>query len=205
MAVCEPGGRLPDADVADVDAATYPLCFLEPLRHLDEPARLQAGGVLEKDGGTAGPLAQARIELAHHGKQAVCLRSHLTLVVDDQAGNAASESAGEFYDQVAALLVQEIGAAVQVDHRQAGMGRHEPQNMIKFTWRVGVHLGGHAHLGETEPGEPQERIVACDTSLEQGMNGPRHLVAGAGFRRTASRQTLPTRSVTIHDLHSTPS
>ena len=112
--------------------------------------------------------------------------------MDDQAGHAASESAGEFRDQGAALLVQEIGVAVQVDHRQAGMGRHEFQNMIKFTWRVGVHLGGQARLGETEPSEPQERVVACDTSLEQGMNGLRH-------------QTLPTWPVTIHDLHLTRS
>jgi hypothetical protein len=72
------------------------------------------------------------------------------------------------------------------------MGRHELQNMIKFTWRAGVHLGGQARLGETEPREPQERIVACDTSLEQGMDGPRH-------------QTLATWPVTIHDLHPTPS
>jgi len=153
MAACEPGRRLSYADVADVDAATYSLSFLEPLRHLDEPARLQAYGVLEKDGGTVRPLAKARIELAHHGKQAVCLRRHLTAVMDDYTREPAGESAGEFRDHGAAPLVQDIDAAVQVDHRQVRMGRYELQNMIKLVWRVSVHLGGQAHLGEAEPSE----------------------------------------------------
>ena len=94
MAVREPGRRLPDADVADVEAGANPLSFLEPLRHLHEPAWLHAGGVLEKDDGTVRPLTQACIELAHHGKQAVCLCLHLTAVVDDYT-RAGRRTGGE--------------------------------------------------------------------------------------------------------------
>ena len=46
------------------------------------------------------------------------------------------------------------------------MRGHESQHMLKLRWRVGVHLGGHAHLGETEPGQLEQRIVACDAALE---------------------------------------
>src|SRR5215470_6957410 len=42
MAVSEPGGRLSQADVANVDAVTNPLSALEPLRDLDEPAAIQS-------------------------------------------------------------------------------------------------------------------------------------------------------------------
>jgi hypothetical protein len=122
--------------------------------------------------------------------------------MDDHTPEPAGESVGEFRDHGAAPLVQDVDTAVQVDHRQVPMGRYELQNMIKLAWRVRVHLGGQAHLGETEPCELEERIVACDASLEQGMNGLRHLLAGAGVRRTGSLTTWPG---TIHDLHSTPS
>src|SRR5258707_645903 len=57
MAACEPGGRLPYAEVADVDAAADPFGVLELLRQRDEPARLQAGGVLEEEERTCRPLA----------------------------------------------------------------------------------------------------------------------------------------------------
>src|SRR5438128_1755175 len=77
MAASEPGGHLPQADVADVDAATNPLGVLETLRHLDEPAAIQSGGVLEKNEGTIRPLAKVGIQLAHRGKQAACLCRHL--------------------------------------------------------------------------------------------------------------------------------
>jgi hypothetical protein len=46
------------------------------------------------------------------------------------------------------------------------MGRYEVQNMLKVVWRVGIRLGGQAHLGEAEPSEPEQRIVACDAPLE---------------------------------------
>ena len=152
--------------MADVDAATHSLSVLEPFRYLDKPGQLQAGGVLEKDDGTVWPLAQARVELAQHGKQAACLCSHLTFVVHDQAGHAACESAGESRDHVTARLVQEIDAAVQVDHRQVRMRRHEGQNMLQLVRCAGVHLGGQAQLREAEPSQPEQRIVACDAPLE---------------------------------------
>ena len=56
MAAPEPGRRLPDADMADVDAAADAFSVVEPLRHFDEPPRLQARGVLEKDKGATRPL-----------------------------------------------------------------------------------------------------------------------------------------------------
>src|SRR5260370_35932391 len=94
MAACEPGGRLSYANVADVDAATDSLGVLEPLRHIDEPAWIQAGGVLEKDDGPIRALAKARVQLAHRGDQAVGLCLHLMVVVDDQARDPACEAAG---------------------------------------------------------------------------------------------------------------
>src|SRR5580704_1227826 len=71
MAVPEPGGRLSQADVADVDAAADSLGVLEPLGHLDEPAAIQSGGVLEEDHGPIRALAKAGIQFAHSGKQAL--------------------------------------------------------------------------------------------------------------------------------------
>jgi len=56
MAAREPGRRLPYTDVADIDTATDALRVAEPLRHLYEPPRFQAGRVLEKDERTARPL-----------------------------------------------------------------------------------------------------------------------------------------------------
>ena len=90
MAAPEPGRRLPDAEVADVDAATDSFGVAEPLRHLDEPPGLKARGVLEEDEGATRPLAKPRIELAQHAEQAVCLFPHLTFVMDDETGDAAA-------------------------------------------------------------------------------------------------------------------
>ncbi|HEX9357055.1 MAG TPA: hypothetical protein VF933_24965 [Streptosporangiaceae bacterium] len=73
--------------------------------------------------------------------------------MDDHTREPAGESAGEFRDHGAAPFVQDIDAAVQVDHRQVRMGRHELQNMIKLIRRIGVHLSGQAHLGEAEPSQ----------------------------------------------------
>jgi hypothetical protein len=151
MAACESGGRLSDADVADIKAATDSFSVLETLRYLDVPARLQADGVFEKDDGTVRPLAKARIELPHRGKQLVRLHRHLRFVMDDQAGNAAREAVGEFPNHGTAPRVQHIDATVQVDHRQEPMMRHELQNVLKFVRRVGIHLGAQTHLGEAEP------------------------------------------------------
>jgi hypothetical protein len=86
--------------------------------------------------------------------------------VDDQAGDPACEAVGEFSHHRAAPLVQHIDAAAQVDHGQAPMGRRELQDVLKLVRRIGVYLGGHAHLGETEPSELEQRIVPRDALLE---------------------------------------
>jgi hypothetical protein len=166
MAAREPGRRLPYTDVTHVDAATDALRVAEPLRHLHEPSRFQAGRVLEKDERAARPLTQTRIEPTHHAKQLACLLPHCMFVVDDEASDAAREAAGELPHHVAAALVQHIDAAIQMDHRQVRMRGHEPQNVLKLIRCVGIHLGGQAHLSEAEPGELEQRIVPRDASLE---------------------------------------
>ena len=205
MAAREPGRRLPDAEVADVDAATDSFSVPEPLRHLDEPPGLKARGVLEEDEGAVRPLAQPRIELAHHAKQAVCLFPHLMFVMDDQAGDAARESVGELPDHGAARLVQHIDAAVQVDRRPVRVRGHEPQHVLELRWRVGIYLGGQAHLREAEASQLEQRIVSRDASLEQAMNRPEHLSVRAGFRRARFAKTPTTWAGTIHDPHPTAS
>jgi hypothetical protein len=172
MAKPEPGRGLLNADVADVDAAADPLCVLEPLGHLDEPARIQASGVLEEDNGATGPLAKARIQLAHPGKQAIGLCPHVMVVMDDKPNDPACEAVSKFPDRGATPLVQHIDAAIQVHHGQARMGGDEAQDILQLLRRIGVHLGRHAHLGETEPSEFQQSIVPGNALLEQGMNGP---------------------------------
>jgi hypothetical protein len=169
MTVAEPRGHLPQADVADIDAAADPLSVAEALRHLDEPAAVQPGGVLEEDERTARPPAQARVQVAQAGHQAVGLRPHLTLVVNDQAGDAAREAVGEFPHLGAVPPVQHVDAAAQVHHGQALMGGHERQDVLELFRCVGVHLGGRAHLGEAQPGQPEQRIVPVYALLEQGV------------------------------------
>ena len=75
--------------------------------------------------GPSGRSAQARIQLAHPGQQAVGLRRHLMVVMDDQPGDPAREAVSEFRHRSAAPLVQDIDAAIQVHHGQARIGGHE--------------------------------------------------------------------------------
>ena len=91
-------------------------------------------------------------------------------VMDDKTGDAARKSVGELPDHGAAGLVQHIDAAVQMDHGPVPVRGHEPQQVLKLRWRVGIYLGGHAHLGETEPSQLEQRIVPRDPALEQGTN-----------------------------------
>jgi hypothetical protein len=170
MAVSEPGGRLSQADVADVDAATDSLGGLKVLRHLDEPAAIQSCGVLEKDEGAIGPLAKASIQLAQSGEQAVGLCRHLALVMDDQSGDAAGKAVGEFPHHGTVPPMQYVDATAQMDDRQAPMEGHELQDMLELVRRVRVYLGGRAHLGEAETSESEQRIVSINALLEQGMN-----------------------------------
>ncbi len=166
MAAAKPGGRLPYADVADVDTAANSLSVLQPFRQLDEQARLQARRILKEDGRTIGPLAKTRIELPRCGKHAVRLGPHVSAVVDDQTRDPSGEAVGEFPDRGAVLLVHEIDAAVQVNHRQARMGGRELQDIVKLARGVGVHLGCQAHLGEAERGQLEYRIIPRDALLE---------------------------------------
>src|ERR1700726_1462280 len=141
--------------MSDVDAAADSFGVPESLRYLDEPPAIQSGGVLEENHGSVRPLAEASIQFTHPGKQTVRLCPHLTLVMDDEAGDTAREAVGECPDQRAVPPVQHVDGAAQVDDGQARMGRYEPQDMLELIWRVGVDLGGRAHLGEAEPGEPE--------------------------------------------------
>jgi hypothetical protein len=47
--------------------------------------------------------------------------------------------------------------------------------MLELIWRVGVDLGGRAHLGEAEPGEPKQRLISVDALLKQRVNATRRL------------------------------
>ena len=108
MAEPEPGGGLFDADVADIDAEANPLRVLKLLRHLHEPAQIQAGGVLEEDEGAIGPLAKAGIQLAHPFEHAVGVCLHLALVMDDHSSDTACEAVSEFPDRGPASLVENV-------------------------------------------------------------------------------------------------
>jgi hypothetical protein len=39
------------------------------------------------------------------------------------------------------------------------MRRDEPEGPFQLVWGVSVEFGGHAHLGKTESGQLEERIV----------------------------------------------
>jgi hypothetical protein len=86
--------------------------------------------------------------------------------MDDQASDAACEAVRELPHHAEATLVQHVDATIQMDHGKVRMRRHEPQNVLKLIRCVGIHLGGQAHLSETEPGELEQRIVPRDASLE---------------------------------------
>jgi hypothetical protein len=155
MAVSESGDHLSQADVSDVDADAYSFGVPELFRHLDEPSAIQSRGVLEENQGTSWPLAEAGIQLTHPGEQTVRLCPHLTLIVNDEARDAAREAVGEFLYQRAVPPIQHVDPPVQVDDGQGWMGRYKPQDLLELIWRIGVDLGARAHLGEAEPGEPE--------------------------------------------------
>jgi hypothetical protein len=101
--------------------------------------------------------------------------------VDDQAADPAGEAAGELADQRPALLLQQVDVAAEVDGRQPWMRGHEPQHVLQLIRRVGVQFGGHARLGEAQPGQLEQRIIASDLPVEQGVNG-RYRITGAAGR-----------------------
>ena len=180
MAAGEPGGRQPVAEVADIDAAATRSTSWSFSATSTNQAGSRWAAYSRKTKGAVRPLAQARVELAQHGQQAVGLVPHVALVVDDQAADAAREAVGELPDRGAALLVQQVEAAVQVDYRQVWVRGHEIQDVLKLAGRVGVRLGGQARLSEAEASKLEQRIVPGEAPLEQGMEGLRHLLVRAG-------------------------
>jgi hypothetical protein len=121
--------------------------------------------------------------------------------------DAAREAAGELPDRGAALLVQQVDAAVQVDHRQVPVRGHEPQHVLELAGRVGVEFGGQAGLGEAEPGQLEQRIVPGHAPLEEGMKRLGHLPVRAGFRCAGFRRAGRAGATAIwpgmiHDSHS---
>src|SRR5262249_13766155 len=87
------------------------------------------------------------------------------------------------HDRGAALLVQQVDAAVQVDCRQARMRGDELQDMLELAGRVGVGLGSQARLGEAGAGQLEQRVVPGHAPVEQGVQGLGHLLSRAGGRR----------------------
>jgi hypothetical protein len=62
--------------------------------------------------------------------------------------------------------VQQVGAPVQVDDGQARPGGREPQHVLELTGAIGVHLGGHTHLGEPELGQAEQSVIPGHALLE---------------------------------------
>ena len=79
--------------------------------------------------------------------------------MNDQAGDPAGEAAGEVPHHRPAPLMQQVDAPVQVDEGQPRRGGREPQHVPELIGGIGVDLGGHAHLGEPELGQAEQRVI----------------------------------------------
>jgi hypothetical protein len=121
--------------------------------------------------------------------------------MDDKAGDAARETVGEFRDPGTVLLTEHVDTAVQVDRRKVSMRRDEPEGPLQLVWGVGVELGGHAHLGKTESGQLEERIVPGETSLEQAVNWSGRVPVLAAIRGGGFAGVPVNRAGNIHDPH----
>ena len=126
--------------------------------------------VLEEQPGRVGPLPKARVKFPQRGHQAVGLCAHVRLVVDDHAGQASCEVAGELLDHTAVAFAQHVQTAVQVDRGQTAVRRHIFEHMVKLIRGVRVRLSGEACLGEAEPGKPEQRRVAGYPLLEERVH-----------------------------------
>jgi Fe-S oxidoreductase len=170
MAAGEPGGGLPDPDVAHVDAGADPLGVLQLFGQLDEPPGFQAGRVFEEHPGRVRDAAEAGVQVPQGAHRIVGRVAHAGLVVDDHAGQAPGQAVGELLDQAAVPLVQQVQPAIQVNRRAARVRRHVREQPVKVVRRVGVQLGGQAGLGETEAGQPGQRVVPGVARLEESVN-----------------------------------
>ena len=166
----EPRARLPHADVADVDTAADLGGVPQPFDHLDETAWLQADRVLQEQRDVGRLFAQERVQVVHGRQPAAVQVGHATAVMNDQAGDPAGEAPGELAHHRPAVLVQQVGSPVQVDDGQPWPGGREPQHVPELIGGIGVDLGGHAHLGEPELGQAEQRVVPRHALLEQRVH-----------------------------------
>jgi hypothetical protein len=121
--------------------------------------------------------------------------------MDDKAGDTARETVGEFRDQGTVLPAEHVDTAVQVDRRKVSMRRDEPEDPLQLVRGVGVEFGGHAHLGKTESGQLEERIVPGERSLEQAVDRSGCLPVLAAIRGGGFAGVPVTRAGDIHDPH----
>ena len=174
-----------------VDADAHVRRVLETLRQLSETARFQARRVLDEQRDVGRLLAQEGIQLPHGRQPLAGQFPHGAAIVDDQAGDPPGEMPGKVPDHRPAVLLQQADAAVQVHDRQARLGRGEPQHALQLARGVRVHLGGHAHLGEPEPGQPKQGVVPGHALLEQGVNRAYGLAGPDAFGQFRLRLGLP--------------
>ncbi len=106
---------------------------------------------------------------------------HVLLVVNDEAGDAPIEAPDERRDPLAVTGGQHIEAAVQVHGRQHVRFGSEREHTLERGAVVRVQLRGQPGLLEPQPREPQQRVVASDTLLEQ-CSDLAHLPSRAGRR-----------------------
>lgn len=170
MAAREPGRGPPDADVTHVDAAADLVGVFDLLGQLDEPRGLQAGRVLEEHRRRARDAPEPGVQVTQGRRRVIGRLTHVGLVVDDHAGQAPGQAGGELLDQAAVPLAQQVQPAIEVNGRAARVRRHIRQQPVEVVRRVGVQLGGQAVLGETEAGQPGQRVVSGVPRLEEGVN-----------------------------------
>jgi hypothetical protein len=68
--------------------------------------------------------------------------------------------------------------------------RHVLEQAVELVRRVGVRLRREAFLGEAEAGELEQRVVAGDALLEQGVNRRQARSAAGGPQAGAQRPLL---------------
>ena len=167
----DPGERAPrfaDTDVSGVDAQPDLRDAVERRAHRDELRQLGSGRVLDEQPRRAG-LGQ---RTGQFGRRVLQLASRVgtsgrscTTKPDTRSPNFRISAA------IAARSAssQQVSAARKVHHRRTGADRDEPERVFQLRRRSPVDLGRQAGLLESEPGQPEQGVVAVDPLLEQGM------------------------------------